>query len=378
MPYMKRILIFGMTENPGGVESFLINYYRHINRDEIQFDFLCNTLNEVAYEEELKQLGARTYHIVSRRQNRPKYKKQLTALFKEHAKEWDAIWVNVCSLANIDYLKIAKKYDIRRRIIHSHNAANMEGTIRRTLHELNKWTLHKYATDYWACSDEAADWFYKKSIRELTVVIPNAIDISQYKYDLAQRERTRNELSLTNRFVIGNIGRLHFQKNQSFLIDLFAEYRKRREDAFLFLVGGGEDEEKLRNKVEEAGLTDTVCFAGIRNDIPDLLNTFDFFLFPSLFEGLPIAALEAQANGLPVLMSEGCSQAAVLNNNVEMLSLSAGIECWCNHIDMLQQKGREPISIVEEHFRKHRLDLNEEVIRLECLLTNEQTIISDS
>ena len=374
---MKRILVFGMTENPGGVESFIINYYRHIDRNRIQFDFLCNTFQEVAYENELKQLGANVYHIISRRQNRQKFRAQLTDLFKVHAKEWDAVWVNVCSLANIDYLKTAKRYGVKQRIIHSHNSRNMEGLIRRILHEWNKLSLRSYATDYWACSEEAADWFYKGAARKQTVIIPNAIDVKQYKHDPDRRKEIRYKLGLTDCFVIGNIGRLHFQKNQSFLIDVFAEYRKRRKDAFLLLVGGGEDEAMLKSKADEKGLSPVIYFAGVQHNITDYLDCFDLVLFPSRFEGLSIAALEAQANGLPVLLSDRCSQDTVVNGNVSRLALDVGTDVWCEEIDSLRRQGRDSITVIEKRFREKGFDLENEIHRLERLLSNEKAAVPD-
>lgn len=138
-----RILVFGMTENPGGVESFLVNYYRHIDRNKIQWDFLCNSHNPVAYEDELISLGGRCFHISARSADRQKYRQELDSVFKEHAKEWSAIWVNVCSLANIDYLKVAKEYGIEKRIIHSHNSQNMDNWLRGLLHKWNKRQIGK-------------------------------------------------------------------------------------------------------------------------------------------------------------------------------------------------------------------------------------------
>lgn len=135
---MKRILVFGMTENPGGVESFLMNYYRHIDRSRIQFDFLANSHESVAYEQEIISMGARVFHITARSENLKVYKKELKRLFVEHSAEWQAIWVNVCSLANIDYLKIAKQFGIKKRIIHSHNSQNMDSKLRGILHNINK------------------------------------------------------------------------------------------------------------------------------------------------------------------------------------------------------------------------------------------------
>ena len=146
---MYNVLVFGMTENPGGVESFLMNYYRRIDLERFHFDFLCNSYDPVAFEDEIHRMGGRTIHFTSRRRNPLRFKRELESFFVKHAGEYQAIWVNVNSLANIDYLKLAVKYGIPKRIIHSHNAQNMDTKLRGMLHEANRSKLGKYATDFW-------------------------------------------------------------------------------------------------------------------------------------------------------------------------------------------------------------------------------------
>ena len=160
---MFNILIFGMNDNPGGVESFLMNYARNFDKTKVHMDFLCNT-KVVAYENELTDMGCKVIKVTARRDNPVRYKKDMKAFFKEHAAEYDVIWVNLCSLANIDYLKMAKKYGIPVRIIHSHNSKNMDSRLRGILHKINKKKIGRIATDYWACSYEAAKWFYPDKI----------------------------------------------------------------------------------------------------------------------------------------------------------------------------------------------------------------------
>ncbi len=326
---MDRILVFGMTENPGGVESFLINYYRNIDRTKIQFDFLCNSHDPVAYEEELIRLGGRTFHIVARSKDWQVYKRELDDVFKNHSFEWSAIWVNVCSLANIDYLKIAKKYGIKKRIIHSHNSQNMDSKLRVLLHKWNKRSIGKYATDYWACSEAAAHWFYNDELMKKVVVIHNAIDVEQMKYDERKRKAIREQYHIEDKYVIGNIGRLHFQKNQEFAIAVFNDYHKRKPDSVLVLVGQGEDERKLKKLVENLGLRESVIFTGVQMDIQGWLSSFDLFLFPSKFEGLSVVAMEAQANGIPVYGSKGViPEEVVVNDNFVTLNLNTGAAKW--------------------------------------------------
>ena len=236
---MNNILIFGMTENPGGVESFLMSYIRKINRGNFKFDFLCNSHDKIAYEDELISYGCEIYHITARSKDYKKYKREMQQFFKENASQYDTIWVNVCSLANIDYLKYAKKYGIKRRIIHSHNSMNMDSKLRGLLHAYNKRHIDKYATDFWACSKEAGEWFYSKQIMQGANYkeIKNAIDISQYKYDEDIRIAYRKKYGVEDKFVIGNVGRLQFQKNQLFLLDIFASVLKKKPEAILWMIG---------------------------------------------------------------------------------------------------------------------------------------------
>ncbi len=214
---MINVLIFGLTENPGGIESFIMSYYRNIDKNDIHFDFLCNTHNDVAFEDELEVNGSIVYHIEMRSKNRKKYKKELKCFFEKYAEKYNAIWINVCSLANIDYLIYAKKYNIPCRIIHSHNSMNMDSKLRGILHTINKQIVGKYATNFWACSHDAAKWFYKKSLIEKSKIIPNAIDINAMRFSDEKRRMVREQYDWDNQTkVIGNIGRLHFQKTNYF------------------------------------------------------------------------------------------------------------------------------------------------------------------
>lgn len=370
---MKKILVFGMTENPGGVESVIINYYRNIDRTKLQFDFLCNSFEPVAFEKELIAMGAKMIHFPARSKNYFGYKKQLNMFFKEHAKEYAAIWVNVCSLANIDYLILAKKYGISKRIIHSHNSQNMDSRLRGMLHEHFKKKIDHYATDFWSCSEDASEWFYDKKLKDSIVVINNAIDVETMSYDEKLRDDLRKELSWENNYIIGNIGRLHFQKNQKFAIEVFAETLKKMPDARLVLIGQGEDEEKLKEQVERLQLEDKVLFAGTQYNIRAWLSAFDLFLFPSLFEGLSIAALEAQANGIPVLASEGViTEKAKVNDNFIFYGLENAAVKWANKIQELRMDvPRKDFMEVKKSFISHGYEIKHEAEKLQKRLLEE-------
>jgi len=370
---MKRVLVFGMTENPGGIESVLINYYRNIDRSKLQFDFLCNTLNKVAYEDEILSLGANVFHIEPRRKNRKRFKKELDNLFQEHENEWESIWVNMCNLVNIDYLIFAKKHNIQKRIIHSHNSQNMEDPIRGILHSINKRRIQKYATDYWACSESAADWFYEAEIRRKVRIIHNAIDVDKMSFDGEKRKVIREANAFEDSYIIGNVGRLHFQKNQSFMIDVFKEYHSQYPDSILVLVGQGEDERILKERVVKEGLAESVRFMGVQKDIQGWLSSFDLFLFPSLFEGLGVALLEAQANGVPILASANVIPTEVrINDNFTFMSLEKTAGEWAKTIQDKRKKARRCIlEDIKEGFITKGYDISTEADTLTHLLIQE-------
>lgn len=349
---MIKVLVFGMTENPGGVESVIMNYYRHIDRTKIQFDFLCNSYEKVAYEEELLALGGHTFHFPARSKNYPGYRRELTRFFREHASEYAAIWVNICSLANIDYLKLAARYGIPRRIIHSHNSANLDSRLRGLLHQYNKKQIGRYATDFWACSEEAARWFYPPDICSEAVILHNAIDVKRMAFDENGREDVRRQLGWQDQFVIGNVGRLHFEKNQRLALEIMAKLIQKDTSIRLVLVGQGEDKEALQEQIVQKGLEDYVCMAGVQTNIRDWLSSFDLFLFPSVFEGLPVAAMEAQANGVPILASENVIPDEVrMNRNMKMISLKQPPEVWADAVlEMKRQFHRENAEDIRIHF----------------------------
>ena len=362
------ILVFGMTENPGGIESFLMTYYRKMNTQKFHFDFLCNSYNKVAFEDELISNGSKLFHFTSRRKNPILFIKELNEFMVQNAKTYDALWVNVCSLANIDYLKIAKKFGIKTLIIHSHNNSNMDGKFRLILHKFNKKRIKKYATDFWACSESAAKWFFEKDIRY--ELIRNAIDVPLMKYSNEGRIRIRREFNLGNSYVVGNIGRLHFQKNQEFILQVFSAFHRKYNNAKLLLVGQGEDLEKLKNKAKCLSIHNDIVFAGVRSDIRDCLSAMDMFLFPSKFEGLGIAGLEAQASGLPVLASRDVIPDEIaINDNFFFECLNSPINVWVKKMEYIyKHSSRYDYSLIKDNFLQKGYDIEIEVKHLEHLL----------
>ncbi|RHU84957.1 glycosyltransferase family 1 protein [Clostridium sp. OM08-29] len=342
---MKKVLIVGLSEIVGGTETFLMNYYRKINREHIQFDFLTNK-EHIAFEDEIRQLGGKIYKVLSPKAGYIKYKKSIRNFFEIHAKEYLAIWMNTSILINLDYLKYAKKYGIKSRILHSHTSRNFKGPLFGFLHFINKKiSVKKYATDYWACATAAGKWFYTEDLlrTDSFCVISNAIDVDKYKYNESIRQLYREQLDLGDAFVLGTVGRLIPLKNHSFMIDILAEILKKRENSCLVLVGDGELFDALKEKANHMGIADKVKLLGSRQDVPQILQTMDVFLLPSEFEGLPLSLLEAQAAGLVCYASDVITDEVKVTSEVNYLSLESGAKKWAdtilektNNVDRIQ------------------------------------------
>jgi len=327
---MVYILVTGLTENLGGVESFLYNYISNLQSAKLHFDFLCYE-KQTAYEKEFIQMGCTFYRLAARKKSPFRYYRDLEDFFKKNASKYNVIWHNDCSLVNIDYLKKAKKYGIPFRIVHSHNSKNMNGKLRGMIHTYHKNKISKIATNFWTCSMDAGKWFYndKILISKKYLLVQNAIDSSKYQFSEELRGELRRELGCEGKLVIGNVGRLHFQKNQSFLLDIFYEIQKEIQNSCLILVGQGSDENELRNKSRELGILDKIIFLGVRKDIGAILSVMDIFVFPSVFEGLGIALLEAQASGLPVIASDKVIPYEVkISDKFQFVSLDKPAKDW--------------------------------------------------
>ena len=362
---MKRVLVVGISDNPGGIESVVMNYYRHLDKSKFQLDFLCNT-DIVAYEDEIKKLGGKIYKITAKSKNIKKYRYDLRQFFEVHATEYDAIWANYCNITNIDYLKFAKKYNIKKRIIHAHNSRNMSSKLRGLMHDFNRLFVSLYATDFWACSYDASKWSFPKKVQSKVVIVNNAIDISSFKYSDKISKKYREDLNLEGKFIIGNVGRLHFQKNQLFLLDIFDLIHKKDPDSELVLIGQGEDEEKIKDKIRVLGLNDCVKMLGARNDVKELMMMMDVFLFPSVFEGLGLVLIEAQASGLPIVASsDRIPKDVKISPNFTFVSLDDSIEKWSEEV--LKYKNTSKNNNVEA-LQDAGYDIKVEIKKIEKLL----------
>lgn len=327
-----RILhVFGEL-NRGGAETMIMNLYRNIDRKNIQFDFIVHTENVCDYDEEIKKLGGKIYRIPRYRgKNHFEYKKAWEKFFSTHS-EYKIIHGHVRSTASI-YMKIAKKYN-KITISHSHSISSGRG-FSSLVKNILQYRI-RYISDYlFACSKEAGIWLFgRKSInKDNFFIVKNSIQAEKFEYDLKTRDEIRKEFNIENRFVIGHIGRFHPSKNHEFLIDIFKEIYNINKKAILILVGEGDLKQLIIDKVKKLNLEENVLFLGGRSDINRILQGIDIFVFPSLYEGLGIVAIEAQASGLKTIVSNKIPKEAYITDLVEVVDLDEPTYEWARKIN---------------------------------------------
>ena len=319
----------------GGQESFIMNMYRNVDREKVQFDFLTPfTCDNPKLKLEIENMGGHVYHYdhTFGHENNKVFKKCVTQFLKEH--HYDTVHFHSGSTyALMEGSKIAHDVGVKNIIVHSHcgGFANAKYHI---IKALSVPYLMKYPTDYFACSHLAAEWkFPSKIIREQKYkVIKNAVDTEKFRYFPSVRAQYRQKFSVENKLVVGHIGRFEIQKNHKFLIEIFQQIHRKEPQSVLFLIGAGELRVECEKQVQELGIQDSVFFLGIRRDISELLNMMDLFLMPSFFEGLPVVGVEAQATGLPVYMSDEIAKELPIEDLSEYLSLNESAEQWADII----------------------------------------------
>lgn len=304
----------------GGVESVIMNYYRHLDHSKVQIDFICDEDSTRIPYDEIKKLGGRVF-LVPKYQNLPKYLKALEKLFKEN--QYRIVHSNINTLS-VFPLYAAKKAGVPIRISHSHSTSNPKEWKRNLIKNILRPFSKRYATDYFACSELAGRYLFgNKAFDQGKVkIIHNAIDIEKFKFDEVARKKLRKGFGIKDStIVIGHVGRFVQQKNHTFLVDVFNEYYKKNPDSKLLLVGSGPLEDEIKKKVERLGLKDSVLFLGQRDDINKLYSVMDVFCLPSLYEGLPVVGVEAQAAGLPTIFSNRISKEVIVSSYAKIVSI---------------------------------------------------------
>lgn len=310
--YPIRILHVIGIMNRGGAETMIMNLYRRIDRSKVQFDFVEHTDGTAVFDEEILTLGGKIYHCPRfTGKNYFIYRNWWKLFFQKEGNKYDIVHGHIGSTAAI-YLSAAKKYG-KYTIVHSHNTKG-PFSAKEMAYRLMSEKVLKVADCFFACSVPAGnDRFGSKTAFK---VINNAIDSKKYAYSHEIRKEVREEFHLKDEFIIGHVGRFSPQKNHSFLVDIFYHIKKEMDNARLLLVGEGNDLQKIKQKIDKSGLTDSVIFTGVRSDVDRLMQAMDIFVFPSLFEGLPVTLVEAQASGLPCVISSKVPEDSIITNGL--------------------------------------------------------------
>lgn len=365
---MKRVLIVGFTENLGGVERLIYSYYKKLNRSKLQFDFLIN-VEKVPFRREIENLDGRFFVIPRKTKDYVGYRNGLKEFFDKHAKEYIAFWFNSNSLANVDYLYYAYLYGIKKRIVHGHNTMETRGFVYKIFHHLNKRKTKKMATDYWACSVDAGKFFFGQAIvkTDRFRVINNAINLNEFLFDDEKRVDWRSKIGIDDNVKLyGNVGRLSYQKNHDFLLRAFKKLVSKHENVYLVLIGTGELEEEIKKQITNLKLERYVSLMGRQFDIPGILQAMDVFLMPSHYEGLPIAAIEAQAAGLPCILSDMITKEVKFLNSCEYERINSE-DKW---VLAMEKAAKIPRSYDWTAIKKAGFDIETETAKLEDYLLN--------
>lgn len=330
---MIRVLQCVNDMHRAGLETMLMNYFRHIDRDEIMFDFLTHRPWKADYDDEITDLGGKVYHAPRLYpQNYPAYHRYMRRFFGNHP-EYRIVHSHIDAMSYLP-LAAAKRAGIPVRIAHSHNTS-IDPDLKYLLKMYYRRRLPGVATDYLACGTEAGEFLFGG--RPFTV-IPNAIDTSLFAFNQEVRNQVRNQLQLGDRFVIGSVGRLTYQKNLGFLLNVFQELVRLSPKSVLLIIGGGEEEEALRKQAVTSGVSDKVRFLGIRDDVNQLYQAMDVFVMPSHYEGLPVVGIEAQCSGLPCVFSANITEELRLSDRAFFLDINCAPESWATFI--LRLKGQ--------------------------------------
>lgn len=350
---MIRILHSVSNMDRAGIETMLMNYYRHMDRDKVQFDFLCNKKKPGAYDDEIKSLGGRIFHTPGLNPAKyPQYLRFMCNLFQSN-QEYKIVEAHNGALG-VYALHAAKINHIPVRIFHAHGASITKDW-KFPIKLVCKALLPTNMNCHFSCGIEAAKCYFGDKVVEENdyEFIPNAIDVEKFVFNQEVRDKLRKENGLENKHVIGHVGRFMAQKNHSFLLDIFAEVLKLEPNAHLVLLGDGKLMGTIKEKAEKLGIKKSVSFVGNVGNVNEWYQAFDCFVLPSIWEGLPIVGVEAQTADLPCFFSSSITREIGLSDRVTFLPLTEEVSIWARKIcDSLHQNVRKNNTklITEHHY----------------------------
>lgn len=324
---MIRILHVVNDMHRAGLETMLMNYYRNIDRTKIQFDFLTHRPEKSDYDDEIIAMGGKVYYAPRLYpQNYPAYFKYMEKFFAEHP-EYQIVHSHIDAMSYLP-LRAAKKAGIPVRIAHSHNTS-IDKDFKYILKQFFRSRITSVANHYCACGKEAGEFLFKG--KDVTV-IPNAIEVDRFLFNREMRKHKREELGLKDEFVLGHVGRLSYQKNHKFLIEIFSEVHKKNKNTVLLLIGVGEKEQEIKEQIRKLGLDAAVRFLGSRSDVNELYQAMDVFVMPSFFEGIPVTGIEAQFAEVPCIFSTKVPEEVSFTDKCKFLTLEESSDKWAEAI----------------------------------------------
>ena len=334
-----------------GIETMLMNYYRHIDRNKVQFDFLCNKKKPGAYDDEIKKLGGRIFHTPGL--NPAKYSQYLAymkKLFTDYP-EYRIVEAHNGALG-VYALHAAKMNNIPERIFHAHGAS-ITRDWKLPLKLICKALLPANINQRFSCGEAAARCYFGDKVvdNHNYVLVPNAIEVEHFTFQSEKRNKIRRQHGLENKHVVGHVGRFMAQKNHVFLIDVFSEVSRQDPNAVLVLLGDGEMLQDIRKRVSEKGLDGKVFFEGNVGNANEWYNAFDVFVLPSIWEGLPVVGVEAQANDLPCIFSDSITKEIAITTKAEFIPLATPVSEWANAImaKFNGSKRRDNTKVISDH-----------------------------
>lgn len=348
---MIRILHSVSNMDRAGIETMLMNYYRYMDKSKVQFDFLCNKKKPGAYDDEIKSMGGRIYHTPGLNPAKyPVYLKYMRELFQEHP-EYKIVEAHNGALG-VYALHAAKVSKIPVRIFHAHGASITKDW-KLPIKLVCKACLPTNMTHHFSCGVEAAKCYFGQKVVDENdyVLIPNAIDVARFIYNPKIRNKIRKENNLENKHVVGHVGRFMAQKNHTFLMDVFAEVLKIDSQAHLVLLGDGELMDEIKRKTADLGISEHVTFVGNVGNANEWYQAFDCFVLPSIWEGLPVVGVEAQAADLPCVFSSAITREIGLSQRAKFVPLTESVSVWAKTLcDALQQNERnDNTKLITEH-----------------------------
>lgn len=356
-----RVLQVVTKMDRGGLETFIMNLYREIDRNQIQFDFLLHRKDPGAFDEEIRLLGGNLYYVPRANPLNPGYLHSLNHFFKHH--RYCIVHSHIDCMSALP-LAAARKNGVPVRIAHSHSS-RQDKDYKYVLKSICKRRIRREATCMFACGARAGKWMFGT---DDFVVVNNAIDTACYRYNPSARAKTRKDLGIAkNAFVVGHVGRFSPVKNHIHIVKVFMEVLNRLPGAVLLLVGDGETRNDIEQSVEALGIRDSVIFAGVRADVSNMLQSMDVLLMPSLYEGLPLSLVEAQAAGLPCVISSSIpADCDFQGSYIRRVGLEENIEIWAGEVVKALNciRSREDgVRVVE----KAGFDIRQEARRLEII-----------